>query len=135
MNKTLMVITLGLTTFAALPALAAGVIDERLAAYEAEGAGPFDAEKGKSIWTQKFTHAKADKPRSCSICHTDNLQALGKHAKTGKAIKPMAPSVNPKRLTEVREIEKWLMRNCKWTLGRECTAQEKGDFLSYLRNL
>ncbi|MCW8907187.1 MAG: DUF1924 domain-containing protein, partial [Sedimenticola sp.] len=53
----------------------------------------------------------------------------------GKAIEPMAPTVNPKRLTEVKQIKKWFVRNCKWTLGRECTAQEKGDFLAYLKNL
>jgi len=47
---------------------------------------------------------------------------------------PMAPCVNPKRLTERRQAEKWFKRNCKWTLGRACTAQEKGDLLSFLRN-
>ena len=47
---------------------------------------------------------------------------------------PMAPCVNPKRLTERRQAEKWFKRNCKRTLGRACTAQEKGDLLSFLRN-
>ncbi len=135
MKKLLTIITLGLASLAAIPAQAAGVVDERLSAYKAEGAGPFDAERGKAMWTKKYTHAKADKARSCSTCHTDDPRAIGKHARTGKAIKPLAPSVNPKRLTEVREIEKWFMRNCKWTVGRKCTPQEKGDILSYLRNL
>jgi hypothetical protein len=135
MKKLLTMITLALLGMAATPVLAADVVDERLDAYKAEGAGPFDAERGKAMWTKKYTHAKADKPRSCSTCHTDNPRAVGKHARTGKAIKPLAPSVNPKRLTEVREIEKWFMRNCKWTVGRKCTPQEKGDILSYLRNL
>ena len=44
----------------------------------------------------------------------------------------MAPSVNPKRLTDRSKIEKWFKRNCKWTLGRECTPQEKGDILTFL---
>lgn len=135
MKRVVTIAVLGLASMMALPATAADVVDERLAAYEAEGAGPFDAAKGKAMWTQKFSHAKADKPRSCSTCHTADPTALGKHAKTGKEIKPLAPSVNPERLTEVREIEKWFMRNCKWTVGRKCTAQEKGDFLSYLRDL
>lgn len=135
MKRVIKTVVLGLAAVAALPAMAAGVVDDRLAAYEAEGAGPFDAARGKAMWTQKFSHAKADKPRSCSTCHTDNPRAVGKHAKTGKAIQPLAPSVNAERLTEVREIEKWFMRNCKWTIGRQCTAQEKGDFLSYLRDL
>jgi len=132
MKRAFVLITLGLIAALSAPAFAASVVDERLAAYQAEGAGPFDAEHGKAMWTQKFTHAKADKPRSCSTCHTDNPRAMGKHARTGKTIQPLAPSVNPKRFTEVREIEKWFKRNCKWTIGRECTPQEKGDFLSYL---
>lgn len=135
MKRAMTIVTLGLAAMIAVPAIAADVVDERLAAYEAEGAGPFDADKGKAMWTQEFTHAKADKPRSCATCHTDDPRAQGKHAKTGKAIKPLAPSANPERLTEVREIEKWFMRNCKWTVGRKCTAQEKGNLLSYLRNL
>lgn len=132
MKRVLVLITLGLAAATSAQTFAAGVVEERLAAYQAEGAGPFDAERGKAMWTQKFTHANADKPRSCSTCHTDNPRAVGKHARTGKAIEPLAPSVNPKRLTEVREIEKWFLRNCKWTIGRECTPQEKGDFLRYL---
>ena len=111
----------------------ADTVDERLAAYQAEGAGPFDAARGAAMWTRTFTHSKADKPRSCATCHTDNLKTSGKHARTGKAIEPLAPSVNAKRLTDAKEIEKWFGRNCKWTIGRACTAQEKGDFLSYLR--
>lgn len=133
MYKYLSVFTLGLMAFASGPLFAADVVDERLAAYQAEGAGPFDAARGEAMWTRNFTHAKADKPRNCATCHHDNLKASGKHARTGKAIEPMAPSVNPKRLTDAKEIEKWFTRNCKWTVGRECTPQEKGDFLSYLR--
>ncbi len=134
MRSILLLIPLCLSTLTGA-VLAGEAVDDRIAAYLAEGAGPFDAGRGKAMWTQSFTHAKADKPRSCSTCHTDNPQAAGKHARTGKAIEPLAPSVNPNRLTEVREIEKWFLRNCKWTIGRECTPQEKGDFLSYLAGL
>lgn len=133
MNRMLSFLTAGLVVIAAVPAVAADAVDERFAAYQAEGAGPFDAERGKAMWTRTFSHAKADKPRSCASCHTDNLKAGGKHVRTGKAIEPLAPSVNSERLTDAREIEKWFGRNCKWTIGRECTAQEKGDFLSYMR--
>ena len=41
--------------------------------------------------------------------------------------------VNGKRLTSIKDIRKWLKRNCKWTLDRECTPQEKGDFLSFIQ--
>ncbi|HCS12500.1 MAG TPA: hypothetical protein DIW28_01710, partial [Zetaproteobacteria bacterium] len=44
-----------------------------------------------------------------------------------KRIEPMAPSVNPERLTDPAKIEKWFGRNCEWTIGRDCTAQEKAD--------
>ena len=133
MSRTLSFITAGLMVIAVGPLVAEEVVEERLAAYKAEGAGPFDAARGEAMWVRNFNHPKADKPRSCASCHTDSLKSSGKHARTGKSIEPMAPSVNAERLTEVKKIEKWFVRNCKWTLGRECTAQEKGDFLSYLR--
>lgn len=44
----------------------------------------------------------------------------------------MATSVNPQRLTDSAKIEKWFARNCKFTLGRECSAQEKGNMLVWL---
>jgi hypothetical protein len=49
-------------------------------------------------------------------------------------IKPMAPSVNPGRYQDGKKIEKWFLRNCKWTFGRECTVQEKTDTLSWLNS-
>jgi mono/diheme cytochrome c family protein len=134
MKRCLYLVTLGLLLAGSAPLMAAGAVEERLAAYQAQGAGPFDAERGEAMWSQPFTHSKADKPRRCATCHTVDTRAVGEHARTGKAIRPLAPSVNPERLTDAREIEKWFMRNCKWTMGRECTAQEKGDFLSYLQN-
>jgi mono/diheme cytochrome c family protein len=69
---------------------------------------------------------------SCSSCHTDNPGTAGKHAKTDKAIDPLAPAANPERFTSAAKVAKWFRRNCNDTLGRECTAQEKGDVLSYL---
>jgi len=44
----------------------------------------------------------------------------------------LAPSVDPQRLTDQAKVEKWLLRNCRWTLGRECTSDEKADFISYI---
>jgi hypothetical protein len=44
----------------------------------------------------------------------------------------MALSVNPARLTDAKTVEKWFRRNCRWTLGRECTPQEKGDFIQFI---
>jgi len=116
----------------ALQTAHADVFNELLQQYTQNGAGPFSIEQGKNFWSQKHLNAKNGDQRSCSACHTRDLTNTGKHLKTGKLIKPMAPSVNPQRLSDSRKIKKWLRRNCKWTLGRECTDQEKGDILSFI---
>jgi len=83
-------------------------------------------------YSKEFTVNNQSNKRSCSSCHTDNLQNIGKHIRTGKTIKAMAPSVNPLSLSKAKKIKKWLKRNCKWTLGKECTAQEKADLLAFI---
>lgn len=118
---------------AAMPLQAADAVPERLQTYRDAGAESFSAERGKAMWTEVRRPGLAGKPESCASCHTDNLTAEGKHFRTGKAIQPMSPAVNPERLTDVAKIEKWFLRNCKGTWGRECTAQEKGDFLVFIQ--
>jgi len=108
-------------------AVAAGPVDTLLDQWRSQGTREFSAERGSALWSR---HTAA---RSCTSCHTPDPRAAGKHPQTGKPIAPLAPSANPKRLTDTREINKWLLRNCKWTLGRECSAQEKGDLLTWLR--
>ena len=90
------------------------------------------AARGEQLWSREFT--VSGQQRSCASCHGANPGAQGKHQRTGKAIAPMAPVVNSRRLTDTAKVEKWFKRNCKWTMGRECTRDEKGDFLAYLRN-
>jgi hypothetical protein len=109
-------------------------VGELQARYLSQGAVQFDAAAGAALWQREFTPAASAQQRSCSLCHTGQLRQPGKHAKTGKAIEAMAPSINPQRLTDKGKIEKWFKRNCKWTLGRECTPQEKGDLLSFIRS-
>jgi hypothetical protein len=87
-----------------------------------------------SAWTAVHNPPGADQPRSCATCHRTDLTQPGKHATTGKPIEPMAVSVNPKRLTDPAKVEKWFGRNCRWTLGRDCTPQEKANFLSYIES-
>ena len=112
----------------------AAVVDDLLRDYQANGAGPFDAAAGEAIWKRMIPNPDSAEPRGCASCHTADLRAGGKHVQTGKAIEPMAPSVNSKRLTDPKFIEKWFNRNCKWTLGRECTPAEKGNILLFLRS-
>jgi len=72
---------------------------------------------------------------SCASCHTRDPRDVGAHARTGKTIKALAPGSNPQRFTSSSKVEKWFKRNCNDVLGRECTAQEKGDVLTYLMSL
>lgn len=111
----------------------ADTVGDLLRQYESQGAARFNASAAETMWTKAFADAKTGEPRKCATCHSDDLKRTGKHAVTGKAIEPLAPSANPKRLTDAEHVEKWFSRNCKWTLGRECTPQEKGDFLVMIR--
>lgn len=112
----------------ALPAAGyGGDLDDLLQSYQQQGVQSFDPAAGAALWRTEFDGKR------CAACHTDSPRKPGRHDRTGKPIEPMAPSVNPDRLTDMREMKKWLLRNCKSTLGRECTAQEKGDVLTWLR--
>jgi len=119
-------LTLGLAL--SLGALAHPILDSYRAMAKLENATfkDFSAAVG-----QKFYNAKTGE-WSCSSCHTDSPKAPGKHAKTGKEIQPLAPSVNAKRFTDAANVEKWFKRNCNDVLSRACTAQEKGDFTAYV---
>lgn len=113
----------------------ANSVDTLQSEYASQGAGNFSAESGKKMWQQSYLHKKSGKQRSCQTCHGKDLTRSGKHVRTGKVIDPLAPSANSERLTDIKHIKKWFKRNCKWTLGRECSSQEKGDFLEYLKGL
>ena len=93
----------------------------------------FTAESGEKLWNQ--TQTVSGQARSCASCHTSDPRKAGKHVRTGKPIKPMAPSVNSDRFADPKKVAKWFKRNCKWTLGRECNEQEKSDFTKYLNSL
>jgi hypothetical protein len=130
MKLTKIVITLTMSTYCF--ASSAGVVDQLLDEYSGKTGITFDANQGRTLWTTTYTNNKASKARSCATCHTEDLAATGKHVKTLKPIEPLAPSVNSERLTDVKTIEKWFLRNCKWTMGRECTPEEKGHFLKFI---
>jgi len=110
------------------------VVQAQIAQYEQQGADAPDATRGMTKWSEQHMQAKLGKMVSCASCHGTDLSQAGEHMRTGKRIEPMAPSVNPDRLSDPAKIEKWFGRNCEWTLGRDCTAQEKADFLTFIQS-
>ncbi|HEX5392085.1 MAG TPA: DUF1924 domain-containing protein [Rhodocyclaceae bacterium] len=97
----------------------------------AQGAGfHASAARGGEFFARKF--GVSEKMQSCSTCHTANPALPGQHAITSKTIKPLAPAANADRLTDTAKVEKWFTRNCKEVVGRECTAGEKADFVTFL---
>lgn len=124
-------VTLALST----TSWASPAVEGLLSEYRQQGASNFSAAAGKAFWNQANRPAGAASPRSCASCHTNDARQTGKHAITGNTIKPLAPSVLSRRLTNPKKIRKWFKRNCEWTRGRVCTPQEKGDVLTYLKDL
>lgn len=118
-------------TFGASTALAETPI-EVLTSIQKEAAGTPGFKGFSSSSGETFFKTKHGAEWSCSSCHTDNPSAPGKHAKTGKSIQPLAPRADAERFTNPSKVEKWFKRNCNDVLGRPCTAQEKGDIITYL---
>ncbi len=90
-----------------------------------------DAKKGEEIFKSKHI-GKKGKEISCESCHTTNLANSGENIFTGKPIEPLSPKANPKRLTDISEIEKWLKRNFNDVYNKEGTPMEKGDVITYI---
>lgn len=96
------------------------------------GVAGFSAERGRALFESKNT-ASPDYA-SCTTCHTLDPAAPGRHAKTGRAIAPVAVSANPKRFTDAAKVEERFERDCQTVLGRACTATEKGDYIAYMES-
>ena len=131
---------IALSCIVLLPAMAyAGaaqkpILDSYLAAAKAENAAfsGFSAERGKAFFLAKH-EASADTP-SCTTCHTSDPTKAGQ-TRAGKDVAPMAVSKTPDRFTDAEKVEKWFTRNCQSVIGRACTAQEKGDFVTFMSSL
>ena len=93
----------------------------------------FDARRGQEIFTSKHI-GKKGKEISCISCHGIDLNKSSENFFTGKVIEPLSPKANPKRFTELAEIEKWIKRNFNDVYNREGTALEKGDVITYIIN-
>ena len=92
----------------------------------------FSAERGETLFASKFSGGKPETP-SCTTCHTDDPKKAGQ-TRAGKEIDPMAVSISPQRYADPEKAEKWFGRNCRNVLGRECTATEKGDFITFMQS-
>ena len=135
MIRTLHVLVLVFVAVAGLMSLSASAqtADEALTALKTEAKTASPAFQGFSAGAgERFFKQKHANELSCAACHTENPAAAGKHAKTGKIIKALAPAANADRFTDAAKVEKWFKRNCNDVLNRVCTPQEKGDVLAYL---
>ena len=123
---------LALAAAAAATALPAHALNatEQTASYAAQSGQTPLAARGQEFFTAKHGHEW-----SCASCHTAKPTVDGKHASTGKAIRPMAPAANPDRFADAAKTEKWFLRNCNDVVGRECTAAEKADLITWLMSL
>lgn len=109
----------------------AGPREDLLAQYAAAAkTAGFSAARGQTLHTQNFAGGKPDTP-ACTTCHGKDPRSAGR-TPNGKTIEAAAVSATPTRYTDPAKVEKWFKRNCNEVLGRECTPQEKGDWLSYM---
>lgn len=93
----------------------------------------FSAEVGREFYLKRRTWEDHD--RTCSGCHTDNPAKEGKHIETNKPIKPLAPAANPERFTDAHKVEKNFAEHCADLYSRDCRAEEKGHFITYLMSV
>jgi len=132
MQRTAAVLILALLSLPLASARAATPLDARLAELAASVPAGFSAERGRVLHERAFAGGKPETP-ACASCHGDDPRDTGR-TPAGKAVEPMALSVAPQRYADPAKVEKWFRRNCRDVLGRECTPQEKGDWLSYMRS-
>lgn len=129
--KQRLIVTAGLITLLVSSATLAGAREEQLRRYGTVAkVTSFSAVRGQALHRQSFTGGRPDTP-SCTTCHGKEISSAGSTL-SGKAIEPMAVSASPGRYTDPAKIEKWFKRNCIEVLGRECTPQEKGDWLAFV---
>ncbi len=88
------------------------------------------ADAGRAFYIKKVVVGGKD--ISCSSCHTDNPVNTGKHIDTGKPIKPLAISANPAAFSDVKKVETNFAKHCRDLYQKDCSAQDKGDYLTYL---
>ena len=130
MSRTLIPLAAAILLTATIPVSAGPAQEGIMKHFQQQADGPFSAERGKTLFKARPASGKPETP-SCTSCHGDAPIKAGK-TRAGKDIAPMALSRTPDRYSDLKKVEKWFRRNCNSVIGRECTPQEKGDFLTFM---
>lgn len=130
--RTAMLLILAPLMVGALPLAQAATPAELLAAYTAQAGAQPSPERGQKFWSTRFGKEFG---WTCASCHTATPNKPGKHDISDKVIKPLAPAANAERFTDQKKVDGYFSMNCKDVVGRECTALEKADVLSWLLTL
>jgi hypothetical protein len=123
---------IALTIGALATAAQAGPRDDIIAKFQAQAGAPANPANGEKMFFNNYGTGKPDTP-GCTSCHGEDPRQGGQ-TRAGKAIDPIAVSRTPDRFTDPEKVDKWFLRNCQGVIGRECTAQEKVDFLTFMTN-
>lgn len=129
-------VLIALLALAGTAAHAAETPDTLMARYAQEAGVPItalSAERGGAFFRSEHS-GRDGKPVSCASCHTRDPKQAGR-SRVGKRIEPLAPAANAQRFTDPAKVEKWFGRNCRDVLQRECTPQEKGDFVAWIKQV
>lgn len=122
--------SLGITSAVALAADSPGSLMARYAQEAGVPVAALAATSGAALYRTEHV-GRNGQAVSCAGCHTANPKQAGR-TRVGKRIEPLAPAANQQRFTDAAKVEKWFRRNCQDVLQRECSAQEKGDFIAWL---
>lgn len=133
MIKPIFVIALALAAAGARAAETPNTLTAHYAQAAGVAATALSAERGGAFFRAERP-GRDGKPVSCASCHTSDPKQAGR-TRVGKRIEPLAPAANPQRFTDLAKVEKWFRRNCMDVLQRECTAQEKGDFVAWVKQV
>ncbi len=128
--KTLKALAIALAVTSIAAAAEAGPREDILAKFQAQAGAPANPANGKKMFFNNYGTGKPDTP-NCTTCHSETPQNGGM-TRAGKPIDPIAVSATPDRFTDADKVDKWFRRNCNGVIGRECTAQEKVDFLTFM---
>lgn len=129
--KNMLVVTSGIVAMILSTATIAGPREDLLAQYAAAaGQAVFRRHAARPCIRRAFPAENLIRRLVPPV--TARTPGVRVRALTGKTIEPVAVSVAPTRYTDPAKVEKWFKRNCTEVLGRECTPQKKGDWLTFV---